>query len=341
VVTPGTLSPTDERRWDAGSITRIFSGRGACQLFLRSRGTGGGASIGRQFQPVRQTVVMAVAGDSTRVPKRDMGALFAAYLAGDSLAVIGEREGVSGERIRQLFREAGYPPLASAHTNRQRSQERRGELRAPVIDAYRRLESITEVAKQLRISVALATSVLAEAGIDTGRRRSRSTAPLRPEVTARFCTGVLTEAARRGGGTISEKRYQAMLRAGASTDGQAWPWPSTVLARLGATTWNQALAMAGVPRRAPGAGSRGVDDQVLVTLLADLRAALGRLPTASEFAKAASSNGLPGIQSVKRRFGSWDSFVAALSPAVDTRQSPSRSSRTKSRAPGGAHSPGD
>ncbi len=284
---------------------------------------------------------MAVDGDRTRAPERDVAALFAAYLTGDSLAVIGEREGVSGERIRQLFRAAGYPTLASAHTNRQRSQDRRAELQAPVVDAYRRLESITEVAKQLGISVALATSVLAEAGIETGRRRSRSTAPLRPKVTAKFCADVLTEAARRGGGTISEKRYQAMLRAGASTDGQAWPWPSTVLARLGATTWNQALAKAGVPQCAPGPGSRGVDDQELVTLLADLRAALGRLPSASEFGKSAGIAGLPGIQSVKRRFGSWDSFVAALSPALDTRQSRPRSSRAKSRAPGDVHSPGD
>ena len=266
-----------------------------------------------------------------------MAILFAAYLAGDSLAVIGEREGVSGERIRQLFRAAGYPTLGRAHSNRQRSQERRAELQAPVVDAYRRLESITDVAKQLRISVALATSVLAEAEIETGRRRTRSTAPLRPEVTAKFCTDVLTEAARRGGGTISEKRYQAMLRAGASTDGQAWPWPSTVLARLGTTTWNEALAMAGVPQCSPGTGSRGVDNQELVALLFDLRATLGRLPTASEFAKAASSNGLPGIQSVKRRFGSWDSFVAALSPAVDTHQSPPRSSRTRVERRLGTH----
>jgi len=285
---------------------------------LRSRGAKRGASIGHRFQPVRQTVVMAVAGDSTRAPRRDVAALFAAYLAGDSLAVIGKREGVSGERIRQLFRAAGYPTLATSHTNRQRSQERRAELEAPVVDAYRRLESITEVAKQLGISVGLATSVLAEAGIETGRRRSQPTTLLRPKVTATFCTDVLSEAARREGGTISEKRYQAMLRAGASTDGQAWPWPSTILARLGAKTWNEAVVIAGVPECAPGAGSRGVGDDDLTSLAVELEGTLGRLPAPGEFGKAAKAAGLPGLQSVERRFGSWDSFVATVRAALDS-----------------------
>ena len=283
-----------------------------------SRVTRRGTSIGHQFHPVRQTVEMKVEGDRSRAPKRDVAALFAAYLAGDSLAVIGEREGVSGERIRQLFRAAGYPMLATAHTNRQRSQERRVELQAPVVDAYRRFESITEVAKQLGISVVLAKSVLTEAGIETGRRRSRPTTPLRPKVTAMFCTEVLREAAHRGGGTISEKRYQAMLRAGASTEGLAWPWPSTILARLGAKTWNEAVVIAGVPECASGAGSRGVGDDDLTALVVGLKGTLGRLPAPGEFGKAAKDAGLPGIQSVKRRFGSWGSFIATVPTALDS-----------------------
>jgi Homing endonuclease associated repeat len=261
---------------------------------------------------------MTVGTNRTRAPKRDVAALFAAYLAGDSLAVIGEREGVSGERIRQLFRAAGYPTLVNVHTNGQQSQQRRAELRVPVVEAYRALESITKVAEQLGISVGLATAVLAEAGVETGRNHARPTTPLRTKVTAQFCVDVLTEAARRGGGSISEKRYQALLRAGASTDGQPWPWPSTVLSRLGARTWNEALAVAGVPECAPGAGSRGVGDDELVTLAADLRGALGRLPTPGEFGRAAKDAGLPGIQSVKRRFGSWESFLATVPTALDS-----------------------
>jgi|SRR5450759_4166900 len=280
---------------------------------------------------MRKTVDMAVGGNRTRASQRDVAALFATCLAGDSLAVIGEREGVSGERIRQLFRAAGYPTLASAHTNRQRSHQRRAELEGPVVDAYRRLESITEVAKQLGISVALATSVLAEAGIETGRNHSRPTTPLRPKVTAQFCVEVLAEAVRRGGGSISEKRYQAMLRAGASTDGQPWPWPSTLLSRLGVRTWNEALAIAGVPQCAPGAGSRGVGDDELFTLVIDLRGALGQLPTPGEFGRAARDAGLPGIQRVKRRFGSWESFIAAVPTASGSRPSDMGSTRKSAK----------
>jgi Homing endonuclease associated repeat len=101
-----------------------------------------------------------------------------------------------------------------------------------------------------------------------------------------------------------------MLRAGASTDGQPWPWPNTVLSRLEARTWNQALTVAGLPVCAPRAGSRGVGDDQLVALVVDLQGTLGREPTPGEFGKEAGEAVLPGIQSVKCRFGSWESFLA-------------------------------
>jgi hypothetical protein len=258
---------------------------------------------------------MAVDSDRTRAPTRDVAPLFAAYLAGDSLAVIGERKGVSGERIRQLFRAAGYPTLASAHTNRQRSQERRAELQAPVVDAYRRLESNAEVAKLLGISVGLATSVPAKAGIEAG---APPISIHRPTAT-RGDRHVLHRRAHRSCPQRGRNHLREAIPGDAPGRGVNRR-PSMVMAevRPGAKTWDEALTMAGVPPCAPGAGSRGVENQELATLLVDLRKALGRLPTASEFAKAASSAGLPGIQSVKRRFGSWDSFVADLPPAADT-----------------------
>ena len=89
-----------------------------------------------------------------------------------------------------------------------------------------------------------------------------------------------------------------------------------VLGRLGTTTWNEALAMAGVPPCAPGAGSRGVDSQDLVTVVVGLQAALGRLPTPGEFEKVAQHRS-PWNPVAKCRFGSWGSFVAALPPGFD------------------------
>ena len=40
---------------------------------------------------------MAAGSNRTPAPTRDVAGLFAAYLAGKSLAALGEREGVSGE----------------------------------------------------------------------------------------------------------------------------------------------------------------------------------------------------------------------------------------------------
>ncbi len=240
---------------------------------------------------------------------RDLNALFASYLAGDSLAEIGRREGVSGERIRQLFREAGYPPLQSAHTNRQRSQQRRAELREPLIAAYRELHTVTSAAERVGCSVSVASQVLKEAGVDLNASASSESSRSKPKVSAEFCRQVLAEAADRLDGAISESRYQDLIRAGATTDGRRWPWPSTVLARLGVRTWNEALASAGVRFPSGGSGTRGVGDDELVGLARDLQQQLGRLPTQTEFAEVARTRGLPGIQSIRRRFGNWAGFV--------------------------------
>jgi hypothetical protein len=67
-----------------------------------------------------------------------------------------------------------------------------------------------------------------------------------------------------------------------------------------------------------GGRVKGVRDEELVTLVVDLRGALGRLPTPGEFGKTAKDAGLPGVQSIKRRFGSWESFIAAAPPASDS-----------------------
>ena len=200
-----------------------------------------------------------------------------------------------------------------------------------MIKAYRRLGSITGVAQDLGISVGLATAVLADGGVEIGRNQPRSTAPLRPKVTAQFCVEVLREAARQGDGTISEKRYQAMLRGGVSTEGQPWPWPSTLLSRLGARTWNQALVVAGIPDLAPGAGSRGVGNERLVAMVIDLRTALGRPPTRGSLEKLQRMWVSREFQSIKRRFGSWDAFIATAlassGPGFRTLASASESGR--------------
>lgn len=244
-----------------------------------------------------------------RTAGRDVAAMFAAYVGGDSLAKIGQREGISGERVRQLFRAAGYPPLPSAHTNRQRSQERRARLREPLIVAFRELHSVSASAKAVGCSVGLATDILLEAGEETGVNRAWVASRSKPRVTSEFCIEALRDAARQCGGRLSEKRYSALIRDGASIQGRAWPWPSTVLRQLGVSRWNEALERAGIPPCSQGSGPRGVPDEALLSLAGELQCNLGRPPTPSEYGTAAKERELPGVQSASRRFGSWIGFI--------------------------------
>lgn len=253
---------------------------------------------------------MATAHGDAKV-RRDVDALFAAYLAGDSLSEIGSREGISGERVRQLFRAAGFPRLDSAHTNRQRSQQRRAALREPLITAFRSHHSVAVAATVVGCSVGLASDILVQAGEETDVNRAWVAARSKPTVTAEFCIAALREAADRCEGRLTESRYQAFIRSGASTDGQAWPWPSTILRRLGVARWNESLDRAGVPHSALGSGPRGCPDQSLLQLAADLQRELGRPPTPNEYSAAAKAGGLPGAQSAIRRFRAWESFVGA------------------------------
>jgi len=114
------------------------------------------------------------------------------------------------------------PTSSSSHAANTRT-----EIQAPVVDAYRQLKSITEVANQLGISVVLTTSVLTEAGIETGWRYPRSTAPLRPKVTAAFCTDVFTDAARKG---VEPSRRRATRRCSGPGVNR---WPGLAMAECG------------------------------------------------------------------------------------------------------------
>jgi hypothetical protein len=130
-------------------------------------------------------------------------------------------------------------------------------------------------------------------------------------VTSAICIAAIQEAAQRNRGRISESDYQAMIRVGASAGGRSWPWPSTILARLRVRTWNEALSAADIPPCSQNSGTRGVPDAVLTRLATDLARQLGRSPTPSEFTNSAKVHKIPGVQSVKRRFGSWKAFIAA------------------------------
>ena len=91
--------------------------------------------------------------------------LAARFLPGPIVAITGSNGKTTTTSLTgEIMTAAGFPALASAHTGRQRSLQRRAQLRTPVVEAYGRLGSIAGVARQLGVSEGLVKSVLAEAG---------------------------------------------------------------------------------------------------------------------------------------------------------------------------------
>jgi hypothetical protein len=241
----------------------------------------------------------------------DVESMFAAYLGGDSLAEIGRRESVSAEWVRQLFRDAGFPAAAEAHTTRQRSRDRRADLRQPLLSSFTTSGSVRAAAEEAGCSERLASEILAAEGIEVGHAYAWMRNKSRPRMSAEFCRQVLADAARRCGGRVSLKQYTELFKGGATTAGKRWPAPNNLEHRMGVRTWNEALMAAGVPLVSAGPGVRGPSDADLITHLVQLGHQMGRPPSPKEWEEARQSNGMPGAQAVRHRFGTWAGFIKA------------------------------
>jgi hypothetical protein len=171
--------------------------------------------------------------------------------------------------------------------------------------------SVEKSASRAGCSVQVARAILGEEGIEVGQTYAWKRNTSRPRVSADFCQAVLVDAAKRCGGRITCNRYSAMFQDKASTNGKRWPAPNTLMHRLGVRTWNEALAVAGLPVVSPGPGVRGPSDAELVAFLVQLGKKFGRPPTPKEYEEAIRGSGMPRTPAVRHRFGTWAGFVAA------------------------------
>jgi len=235
------------------------------------------------------------------------------YLQGATLEEVGQRAGITRERVRQLFDKAGLPRRTRALAG-----ARQIEARAERLDAEH--EMIARQFRERKNIQALAD----EHSLSIGRIKKMLRAKLSPREYLDVPTdaspkqysdddllGFLRKAGRGQDGPLSLARYSEVAR----RSRKRWPSVQTYVIRFG--SWTAARQAAGLPARnpPPWTGERISREECLAAVRA-VTQALGKLPTGAEYdRRARESNGsLPSLATVKHRCGGWRQALRMAEP---------------------------
>lgn len=236
--------------------------------------------------------------------------MYAAYSEGLSLEEVGRRFGVTRERVRQIFGEAGLPTRSNAETHALRRQRLIHEKGDAIRKAFLASGDIESVAQELGVPHAATKAIVRELvpEADLFRRRGPSRRRYETDELLRY----LREAHEACEGRFGEDAYRSYAANRRTVNDHPWPSPYTVRARFG--SWARALVAAEI-RSTPVRGAsrpRISEDECLEALRAAARE-LGRPPSAAAYKQMArSAKGFPSEMTVRARFGSWrDALVKA------------------------------
>ena len=256
-----------------------------------------------------------VAGGSGDVQRaaRD-AAILVARAEGATLAEIGERFGLSGERVRQVLAAAGK--LDSQGARETRTARRRAAAAArweEVVDAWRSGAEASAVASDLGLARGDVDAVLrdhVQQSDRVARRRAKAVGRLgaaRRRHTEAELTAAVRLAVERTGALPTGKRYSEIAA------GDGLPSMSTLENRFG--SWSGALRAAGfTPARTgrPSYSSRWTEAACL-EVARRVAAERGGLPSVREYeALARGRTDLPSAATLKKRFGSWSALALRL-----------------------------
>lgn len=200
-----------------------------------------------------------------RVPE-----MFTKYAAGASLVEVGNEYGISRERVRQLFREAGLSTRSRAETAAIRGKPK-------------------PAAKPRRSRVGLHPE---------WARKRYSDGDL---------IGCLQMAGETVGGVLSARSYDGFARGRVFADGRRWPTHQTAANRFG--SWREALKAAGLRANpsSPIAGQRIFDRGHCIDAVRHVDRELGRTPSVQDYERFSKASGgaLPSSATIRARCGSW------------------------------------
>lgn len=239
-------------------------------------------------------------------PKRSLDSRRALWLAefhaGATYDEIGEKRGLSRERVRQVL-----SPLSEEDRKRNRDarEARRVALADQYADEIRQLLSegmtVPAVARLVGVRVADVQRYYAE--IDAlGMVERQSHYFFAPEKFSdeRILEILREAAALRGTDNLGSLAYDRLRREG----GYDWPSAVRITQRLG---WSDACRAAGlgVSERPKGMGLRTFTDEQMHEALLRIARELGSPPTMGEYARLYQRGVEPGPQTVRQRFDGW------------------------------------
>jgi hypothetical protein len=227
------------------------------------------------------------------------------YANGGTLEAVGQEYGLTRERVRQIFRDAGLPTIPLAERRRRATQQRAGE----IVDKFRELHDQREVAKVLGLPKVVVDEVLRKR-LPASELRKRS--KYAKKYSNDELISMLRQASEALGGVLTKDDFECYARGRTLSDGRAWPTGQTHMLRFGA--WRKALEAAGL-RANPSsaiAGQMLFNEAQCIDALRHLARELGRAPTVAEYdTYARETNGaLPCVATIRNRCGAWYDALA-------------------------------
>jgi hypothetical protein len=226
------------------------------------------------------------------------------YLQGATLEEVGERAGITRERVRQLFKKAGLQTRTRAVAGRRKMEARAGRVDAEhelIAQQFREGKNIQTLADEHELAVPAIRTIL------RGKLSRREYLDVPTDPSPKYypdenLLDFLRKAAHGQQGPLSVAGYREI----AGRHGRRWASVATYRIRFG--SWSGALQAAGLPARdpSPWTGKRISRDECLAAVRA-VTQTLGKIPTSEEYDRCArESNGsLPSLATVKHRCGGW------------------------------------
>jgi uncharacterized protein (DUF433 family) len=235
---------------------------------------------------------------------------------GWTLQEIGERFGLSRERVRQILTAAGPRDARSASARRGRRQQgidAARALRAEILSRWSHGERLRDLAPSLGIPLRAAQLVVREsASAEDAALRRAALNVVNATFDRRYRDAELVAAVRRAAdalGRAPSGREYTRLASSLELPGLA-----TIQRRLG---WSSAVRAAGLTPRVAHGGGQKWDEDTCLAAVKSVAAPLGRPPTLREYDRASRGRPeLPSPVTVAHHFGGWASVRLLVAQAL-------------------------
>lgn len=235
--------------------------------------------------------------------------IYYSYVEGQTLAQIGERHGITRERVRQLLEKQGVTRRSTTESATVRNRTIRLQNTEDIKSVYRQYGNLADTVEACKgkVPASIVKQVVSEMP-ESERSKYRN----RPVKTRTFDDEVmrsaLVKAASSGAVTISAYREWRETPEGTGS-------PSVPLLIMRYGSWKQARSAAGLDSSATtGRGKTFTDTEILAAVrrFVDACEAAGKYPSANQYDNWAKAvGGLPALSTVRQRTNStWLDVVA-------------------------------